>query len=142
MGFLQKIYARFRNLILYGIIGSFTSFLDFCIFTCLSQYVGLHYLVANCISVFAGITTSFLLNRAYNFKVKDKPALRFGIFLSVGLGGLLLSNLILWIGIDIMHFNDIYVKLASIVLVVGFQFLLNKFVTFRELNKDNSNSTQ
>ena len=41
-----------------------------------------------------------------------------------------------------VHFNDIYVKLASIVLVVGFQFLLNKFVTFRELNKDNSTSMQ
>lgn len=134
MKFLQKMYAQFRNLILYGIIGSFTSFLDFCIFTCLSQYVGLHYLVSNCISVFAGITTSFLLNRAYNFRVKDKAALRFGIFLSVGLCGLLFSNLILWIGIDILHFNDILVKLASIVLVVGFQFLLNKFVTFRELN--------
>lgn len=127
----EVIYLKFRNLILYGIIGCFTSFLDFCIFTCLSQYIGIHYLVSNCISVLVGISTSFLLNRAYNFKVKDQTVLRFGIFLSVGILGLLFSNIILWIGINFMCYNDILVKLASIVLVVGFQFLLNKFITFR-----------
>ena len=120
-----------RNLVLYGIIGSFTSFLDFCIFTVLSAYVGLYYIVANCISVLVGITTSFVLNRTYNFKVKDKTKQRFAIFLTVGLCGLLLSNLILWVGIDKLHINEMITKLASIVLVVGFQFLINKFVTFR-----------
>ena len=128
---IKRFYNKFRNLILYGIIGTFTSFLDFCVFTVLAYYVGLFYIIANCISVLVGITTSFLLNRAYNFKVKDKTKKRFVIFLTVGLCGLMLSNLILWIGIDRMHINESITKLASIVLVVGFQFLLNKFVTFR-----------
>lgn len=131
MELIKKLYFKFRNLILYGIIGSFTSFLDFCVFTVLSNYVGIYYLVSNCISVLVGITTSFLLNRAYNFKVKDHTKRRFVTFLSVGLCGLVLSNLILYIGIDLFNLNDIIVKLASIVLVVGFQFILNKFVTFR-----------
>jgi putative flippase GtrA len=131
MSIVRRVYYKFRNLILYGIIGSFTSFLDFCIFTVLSAYVGLYYIVANCISVLVGITTSFVLNRTYNFKVKDKTKQRFAIFLTVGLCGLLLSNLILWVGIDKLHINEMITKLASIVLVVGFQFLINKFVTFR-----------
>lgn len=128
---VMRIYSKFRNLILYGIIGSFTSFLDFCVFTVLASYAGLHYLIANCISVLVGITTSFLLNRSYNFKVKDHSKRRFAIFLIVGLSGLVLSNIILYIGIDLMHVDELIVKLASIVLVVGFQFLLNKFVTFK-----------
>lgn len=131
MELIKILYFKFRNLILYGIIGSFTSFIDFCVFTVLSNYVGIYYLVSNCISVLVGITTSFLLNRAYNFKVKDHTKRRFVSFLSVGLCGLVLSNLILYIGIDLLNLNDIIVKLASIVLVVGFQFILNKFVTFR-----------
>jgi putative flippase GtrA len=81
--------------------------------------------------VLVGITTSFLLNRSYNFRVKDKTKQRFAIFLTVGLCGLMLSNLILYIGIDMLHGEEVIVKLASIVLVVGFQFLMNKFVTFR-----------
>lgn len=127
----ELIYLRFRNLILYGMIGSFTSFLDFCVFTCLCHYFGIHYLVSNCISVFIGISTSFLLNRAYNFKVKNQVVRRFGVFLSVGIMGLMLSNIILWVGINLMCYNDVLVKISSIILVVGIQFLLNKFITFR-----------
>ena len=129
---LSRLYQRFRNLILYGIIGSFTSALDFAVFTMLSKYISIHYIVANCISVLIGISTSFALNRSINFKVKDKTGKRFLIFLTVGLCGLLLSNVILYVGIDMLSGDELIVKLASIVLVVGFQFILNKFITFKE----------
>ena len=115
-------------------IGCFTAALDFVVFTILSQYVGIYYLLANCISVLVGITTSFVLNRSYNFKVKDKVKRRFAIFLIVGLCGLCFSNIIMWIGIDLFRFDELYTKLVSIVFVVGFQFLLNKYVTFRVKN--------
>ena len=131
---MKLIVARnksFRTFIFYGIIGCFTSTLDFVVFTFLSRYVDLYYLLANCISVLVGIITSFFLNRTYNFKVKDKIVRRFSLFLTVGLCGLVLSNAILWIGIDKMGENSSFVKLLSIVLVVSFQFLLNKYVTFR-----------
>lgn len=131
MELIKQFYAKFHNLILYGVIGSFTSFLDFCVFTVFTSCFGVYYLLSNCMSVLVGITTSYLLNRAYNFKVKDHYKRRFVIFLVVGLCGLLLSNLILYVGIDEMQCDERFVKLASIVLVVGFQFLLNKFVTFR-----------
>ena len=126
-----KLYNRFHQLVLYGIIGSFAAIVDFLLFILFSEWIGLYYIFSNCISVLAGITTSFWLNRTYNFKIKDRTAQRFLIFLIVGLCGLCLSNLILWLGIDILHMDEIFTKLASIVLVVGFQFLLNKFVTFR-----------
>ena len=132
MEWIKTIYGKFRHLILYGIIGSFTSTLDFLVFTALTQLVGINYLVANCISVLVGITTSFCLNRTYNFKVSDKTAQRFGIFLTVGLTGLLMSNVILWVGIEKLHGDETITKLASIVLVVFFQFLFNKFITFRK----------
>jgi len=135
MKLIKRLYFKFRHLILYGIIGSCTSSLDFCVFTVLCGHVKLNYLVANCISVLVGITTSFLLNRSYNFKVKDHTKRRFSIFLTVGLCGLLLSNLILYLGIDLLMGNELLVKFASIVLVVGFQFLVNKFVTFKVNNK-------
>jgi putative flippase GtrA len=118
-------------LILYGIIGSFSSGLDFAIYTVLVQVLGVHYILANCISVVAGISTSFILNRNYNFKVKDKTGRRFGIFLCVGITGLILSNLILYTCINTFAMNKIVSKLLSIVLVVFFQFLVNKYFTFK-----------
>lgn len=128
---LKNLYCRFRHLILYGIIGSFSSSIDFAIFTLLVQIVGLHYLVANSISILVGITTSFFLNRNYNFKVKDNVKGRFLIFLSVGLCGLMLSNFSLYVFVSTFDMNKLLSKLLSIVLVVFFQFLINKYVTFK-----------
>lgn len=134
---IATLYRRFRNLILYGIIGCCSSGFDFLLYSLFVQDFNWNYILSNCISVLAGITTSFTLNRAYNFKVKDKMVRRFGIFLTVGLCGMLLSNLILWICIDVLGMNKILSKLLSIVLVVFFQFLINKYVTFRPFIKNN-----
>ena len=132
---ISKIYSKFRNLILYGIIGSCSSGLDFLLYSLFVEVFGLHYILSNCISVLAGISTSFVLNRTYNFKVKDKTKTRFAIFLTVGLCGMLVSNFILYLCIDVMNWNKIVSKLLSIVLVVVFQFVLNKYITFRPMKK-------
>lgn len=133
---INNLYGKFHHLILYGIIGVFSSGLDFVIYTLLIQLVGLPYLFANCISVLGGISTSFILNRNYNFKVKDHAKRRFSIFLTIGLCGLAFSNLILYGCVDIMNLNKIFSKVLSIVLVVFFQFLLNKYITFRKSNHE------
>ena len=125
------LYKKFRHLILYAIIGSFSSGLDFLIYTVLVQILDVQYIIANCISVLGGISTSFLLNRNYNFKIKDHATLRFSIFLTVGLCGLLFSNIILYVCIDVMSIDKVVSKLLSIVLVVFFQFLINKHLTFK-----------
>ena len=126
--FLQK--ERWRQLILYGIIGSFSAFLDFLVYTALVS-MGLFYIHANCISVLVGIGSSFLLNRHFNFKVKDAVFRRFVIFLIIGLAGLMLSNLVLYGCIEWMGLDKLVSKLLSIILVALFQFVLNKYITFK-----------
>lgn len=130
--FIQTLYQKFRHLILYGVIGCCSSGLDFIVYTFLIKGIGIYYLIANCISVIVGITTSFTLNRKYNFKVTDRPIRRFAIFFVVGMCGMILSNVILYVCIDLLMIDNIVSKLLSIVLVVFIQFLLNKFVTFKK----------
>ena len=48
---IKTLYQKFHHLILYGIIGSFSSGLDFAVYTVVVQVLGVHYIVANCISV-------------------------------------------------------------------------------------------
>lgn len=133
---LVQLFNKFRHLILYGLIGGFSSGLDFLLYTALVELAALNYMIANCISVLVGITVSFLLNRKYNFKVEDKTLRRFFIFLSVGLGGLLFSNLILYLCIEYMCLSELVSKVISIVPVVLLQFILNKFITFKTDKKN------
>ena len=133
---IKILFHRFRHLILYGIIGSLSSSIDFCIYTFLVQIIGLQYLLGNSISILGGITTSFILNRSYNFKVKDKVKVRFVMFLTTGLCGLVLSNVILFICISSFGMNKLVSKLTSIFFVVFFQFLVNKYITFKPYNNE------
>lgn len=130
--FMQNVllyFRKFRNLILYGIIGAFSAGVDFLFYTLLT-HTGMNYLLANVLSVGVGIITSFILNRHYNFRVKDKVIRRFMIFLLVGVIGLLLSSLILYLLINVGEQDVLISKLVSIVVVALVQFVLNKYITF------------
>jgi len=132
--FIKTQYTRYRQLFLYGIIGGISAFLDFCVFTILHK-LGVPYLIANVISTHVGIICSFLLNRHYNFKVKDKTKMRFLSFYIIGLIGLAISSGLLYLAVDCYHFNEIYAKIATIIVVALFQFILNKFITFKTSKK-------
>jgi putative flippase GtrA len=129
---ILTLFYKFRNLILYGIIGGFSAGIDFLVFYLLTSYLEVFYLLANIISVTIGITISFVLNKNFNFKVKDKVFKRFLIFISVGFGGLLLSSALLYFLIDILSFEKNISKFLSIVFVVLIQYFANKFVTFKK----------
>lgn len=130
----QKIcalYARFRNLILYGIIGAFCAGLDFVIYSLLCHFDIMPYLWANVISIHCGIFCSFILNRGYNFRVKDKVLKRFLSFYIVGLIGLGISELMLYLMVDLAAWNEIVSKLISVVVVALVQYFLNRVITFK-----------
>lgn len=131
MQLLKQQKKDLRHLILYGIIGCCSSGLDFCVFSLLNHLGLFHYVISNSLSVLVGIITSFTLNRYYNFKVKDKTIKRFSIFLTIGLLGMLLSNLILAFCFEMLELNSLLSKLLSIGLVVVFQFFANKHITFK-----------
>lgn len=133
---IKKLYKKFRNLILYGIIGSSSALLDFLIFTLLTEVFGVYYLVANCISVTCGLTNSFILNRKYNFKVTDKTLKRAIMFFAVGYCGLALNSTLLYVFINFAHFATPVAKLCAMAIEVLLQFLVNSFVTFRKTKKN------
>lgn len=132
---VKQLYTRFRNLILYSIIGAMSAGSDFLVFTILIERISIYYLSANIVSTLCGIVMSFTLNRHYNFKVKDNVLFRFVIFLSVGLSGLALSSVILYTMIDIWLQNELLSKFVALIVSVLVQFTLNKCITFREKNR-------
>ena len=127
----KEVYSRLRHLIMYGIIGGFCATLDFGVYSALCYWSFMPYLWANIVSIHIGIFTSFILNRSFNFKVKDKVTTRFLAFYTVGLFGLGISELILYLMVAKAGWNEIVCKLFSIVVVALIQFVLNKYITFK-----------
>jgi len=120
-----------RLIFFYGIIGGFSVFLDFAVFSFLFSVLAINQFIANAIGVHVGIVISFLLNRKCNFKKEDRVVFRSLSFYCIGLIGLGISQLILWIG-TYMHDSPLLIKFISIFIVAAFQFTLNKIITFNK----------
>jgi len=120
-----------RQILLYGIIGGTSAFLDFLLFTLMYKKFGMNEYLANGISVHVGIATSFILNRKYNFKKTDRVLFRAVSFYLTGLFGLALSQGLLWVG-GVLSLPVVMVKFASIFIVAAVQFIINKLITFNK----------
>ena len=112
----------------YGVIGVTGVAIDFIIFALLVR-AGMLPVLATTISTLAGITNNYTWNSLLNFRLKLSGK-RGAKFLTVGLIGLATSagllQLLITLGLD-----PITAKWVSIPVVVGGQFLANKFWTFK-----------
>ena len=127
---LPELWARYRQFVLYQLIGASGVVLDLVIFLVLYNAVGMDAQLATVISTSVGIVNNFLLNSFLNFRRRDGMLRRFARFYSVGLLGIGLVALLLlvfhdWIGVDAN-----IVKIASMPVVAVFQFFLNKKWSF------------
>jgi putative flippase GtrA len=126
-----------KQLILYGIFGGFGAVTDIAFFYLLSQGGVISPTISNVISVHLGIIVSFVLNRNYNFKIKDNTINRFLKFYVTGLFGLLVSTGLIIVG-EYLDYDTMLVKLVSVFLVAGCQFVINRFITFNEKEVERS----
>jgi putative flippase GtrA len=124
----RKIFIK--EMVLYGFIGLASAGIDSGIFFMLRK-LGINLYFSNFIGINIGICCSFFLNTFINFRVKDNLLKRAVKFWLVGYCGLLLSMLIMFLGVEALHYRDAFVKLLSIIIVAGLQFLFNKFITFK-----------
>ena len=132
MKLIFNLFNKQKQLVIYLIIGGFCAGLDYLFFVFLVRVFSFQYLFANAISINVGIITSFILNRHYNFKMKDKTFIRFLFFYSVGLLGLVISSGMLVVMIEWLSYNKYVSKLISLIVIALIQFLLNKFITFKK----------
>ena len=138
---MQEITSFFKRnkliitqFIIYGIIGVIASTIDVVVFSILSNHISIF--ISNAISVNIGITTSFFANTFINFKITDKIFRRALIFFSVGYLGLAISSGLLFVGVNLLEIEKLYVKVFTVFVVAIIQFILNKFITFK---KDKNN---
>ena len=127
----------FREAFLYGVIGVTSAMLDFGIFLLLCSAKSDIYF-ANFIGMNVGMANSFICNSRFNFKKTDNIVGRFTTFFTVGYCGICLATLILWFGHHILHLDNSFAKVVSIIIIAVIQFLLNKYITFSESRQNRS----
>lgn len=131
---------KYRDFIFYVTIGFTGLFLDFLTFIVLVKVAGVSVFISNTISMTVGIVNNYFLNAFFNFKKTDQLFRRFLLFYAVGLFGILLSNIVIFLLYDKLGLWLEGVKAFSIVLVAVIQFFLNRALSFGDIQKNKSSN--
>lgn len=123
-----------RQFIKFAIVGFSSTILDWGLYFILTRYFLLFYLSAKALSFVLGVINSYVWNRRWTFRSKEpKKFHQFSKFLVVASVGLGINTLIMFIVVSQLHLSDIIGLLLSSIFVMSWNFLVNKFWTFREV---------
>lgn len=131
--FVRKTTNPYLQFFRYGFVSLAALAVDFGGLILLKEVLGLNYIAAATISFVAGLITNYLLSKSWVFSSSrlDSPVVEFLLFTGVGIVGLVLNDVILWLMTS--HFGLYYIasKLVATAVVFFWNFGARKILIFR-----------
>ena len=132
--FLTKLMKNelVRSFIKFGIVGVSNTAVDFGVFYALTEYAGIHYVMATSISFVIATLNAFFWNRRWTFKDTNPRIFRqyFKFFSSYLSGFFIATFLLVWF-VESFGINQHLAKLSIILIVMFWNFSLSKLVVFK-----------
>lgn len=101
--------------------------IDFIAFSIGLRFFEIPWPISATIGFILGVAAAYFLSIRFVFRsriLKTSPAMEFAIFLGVGIGGLLVTQLTLWVGVELLGGNPELSKIFA----AGFTFIFNFLV--------------
>ena len=135
--FKDKTSNTFIQLFRYGFVGGIAFLVDFVFLYCLTEFVGLPYLVSAAISFILGLVTNYLLSTVwvFNQRVVTNRSKEFIVFSVIGIIGLGFNELIMWFGSSVLPLYYLLSKIISTVIVFFWNFFARKYILFNKTTK-------
>jgi putative flippase GtrA len=122
----------------FGIVGFSNTVIAYAIYSAL-VYVNIHYIAANVAAFIVSVLNSFFWNSKYVFKrLPDDDRRKSGVwgallksYVSYAFTGLALSNIMLYVFVDLLRVSAYIAPLISLAITVPLNFILNKKWTFK-----------
>ena len=121
----DKIYIQ---LFRYLFVGGIAFAADFGSLYLLTEFAGFYYLLSAAMSFMVGLIVNYSLSVKWVFQVQktDRKLGQFIIFGIIGVVGLGLNELIIWLITDKLHVYYLYSKCVSTVIVLFWNFLARR----------------
>lgn len=134
--FIQKLFDRstlLGQLFRYGIVGGIAFVVDYGTLWLLTEVCHVHYLVSAGIAFVLGLVCNYLLSTRFVFgesRLQSRWA-EFTAFLIIGVVGLVLNEIILYVCQDLIGIHYMLGKIISTVIVFFWNFLARRFLLFK-----------
>ena len=113
-------------------VGGFAFIIDYGSLYVIKEYVGINYLLSAAIAFILGLSVNYILSTLWVFsdsRLKNKMA-EFVVFASIGLVGLLLNEVIMYLCCDVFNLYYMISKLCSTGIVFFWNFFARKIILF------------
>lgn len=136
---IKRMYIKYREIILYGICGAATTFINILVFHISYGDCGISLFISNTLAWILAFIFAFISNKLWVFESRKwtgGKAVRemFG-FLSARLATLLLDTFFMWFMVDGFRVNGTLSKICSNIITTVANYIISKFVVFRNVNK-------
>ena len=131
-----RLMALFNESWKYFLVSAASLALDLMVYWTLIRILGVHYLIANIISVGSGLVLNYLLSIAFVFKqrrLKNRRAEFIG-FVLIGLAGLVVNEWLVALFVGMLGFGVVPGKVAAAGGSFVFNFVARKLLLFTGTN--------
>ncbi|MBQ2941580.1 MAG: GtrA family protein [Clostridia bacterium] len=115
------------QLLKFGIVGVIAAITDVGVLVLLKEIFLIDVLLSSAISFCASVIVNYILSMAFVFRSKNENKIKdFFIFFILSAGGLLLNQLILWLGVTFTNIYYLAVKIFAMIIVPVYNFITRK----------------
>lgn len=121
------------QLLRYTFVGGFAFIVDFSSLFVLTEYLSIHYLLSAAIAFIFGVITNYLLSIRWVFQNRTLKNrwLELGLFALIGIIGLGLNEIIIWLFTERVGFHYLASKIVATIVVFFWNFIVRKIALFR-----------
>lgn len=120
------------QLVRYAVVGGIAFVVDYGSLYLLTEFAGLNHLLSAAIAFTLGLATNYALSISWVFRDSRRShgAVEFSVFALVGIVGLGLNEVVIWLGTDVLGFHYMLSKIVSTALVFFWNFFGRKILLF------------
>lgn len=136
---MLKTYQKYKIVILYLAFGGLTTLVNIITYFSLTKLFGIQYIISNVIAWIVSVLFAYVTNRLFVFASKGKGLIFILRECSAFIGCRLFSGLVdtttMYVMIDLLHFNDLLVKIIANIFVIILNYVFSKRIIFKDKDR-------
>ncbi len=119
-----------KEIINFGWVGVLCFVIDFGLLYIITNFLGVNYLISASISFSCSVVINYILSIKYVFDVKENTnkIKELFIFICLSAVGLGINQVIMWLGVEKLILNYMFVKIGATGIVMVYNFITRKIV--------------
>lgn len=133
---MKKLWEKYKEYILYILFGAVTTVVNYGVYALCVRAFGMGVVISNIIAWILAVIVAYVTNKLWVFDSKSRElkivGREFGEFVLGRLATLVIETGLLWIFVDLLHVNDLIMKIITNIIVVILNYIFSKFIIFRK----------